>query len=138
MSFEAGYGIRATNDCMLNIGSQQQHVHVPRILLADKEEALGEGWTALVAHYTDMDLSFPSDRLAAIQGITSLLSERHGVDYFAGVFRSHWLSHLLWQSRSPRNLPNRSDNFPTWSWLSSAGRVQFGLDTSEPWVSWVE
>ncbi|KAF4438203.1 hypothetical protein FACUT_5068 [Fusarium acutatum] len=103
VSFEevTGYGTRATNDCILDIGSQQQHEYVPKILLVEEQEALGVGWTALVAHYTDMDLSFPSDRLAAIQGIASLLSERHGVDILRG-FSSHTVFHICFGGQEAR------------------------------------
>ncbi|KAH7240781.1 uncharacterized protein BKA55DRAFT_575753 [Fusarium redolens] len=85
-----------------------------------------------------MHLSFSSDRLAAIQGIAGLLSKRHGVDCFASVFRSQCAEHLLWRSEDPQSSPDTSDNFPTWSWVSSKGAIDFMTVALGAWGSWME
>ncbi|KAM0544689.1 hypothetical protein ACHAPJ_011676 [Fusarium lateritium] len=117
---------RKTNDCVLELGlSDDDTQHICHILRSEKEEALGEGWPALVDHYVQMHLSFSSDRLAAVQGIASVLSERHGVDYFAGIFESRCLEQLIWRSEDPPSSLDISDKFPTWSWVSSRGEISF-------------
>ncbi|KAK2126316.1 heterokaryon incompatibility protein-domain-containing protein [Fusarium oxysporum II5] len=101
---------RKTNDCVLELGlSEDETQYICQILRSEKEEALGEGWPALVEHYTQRHLSFLSDRLAAVEGIAGELSKLHGVDYFA----------------DPQRLLDTTDRFPTWSWLSSKGEITF-------------
>ncbi|EXL72210.1 hypothetical protein FOPG_12159 [Fusarium oxysporum f. sp. conglutinans race 2 54008] len=61
---------RKTNDCVLELGlSEDETQYICQILCSEKEEALGEGWPALVEHYAQRHLSFLSDRLAAVEGI---------------------------------------------------------------------
>ncbi|KAF5980813.1 hypothetical protein FBULB1_5006 [Fusarium bulbicola] len=130
---------RRTNDCVLELGLKESSTkYVCRILRSEKDEALGEGWTALVEHYATMDLSFLSDRDAAISGIVSVLSKRHGEDYFAGVFRSYCGQHLLWRSDPPRRSLDTSDNFPTWSWLSSKDEIRFNPIESSDCSYWMK
>ncbi|TXB99764.1 hypothetical protein FocTR4_00014539 [Fusarium oxysporum f. sp. cubense] len=115
-----------TNDCVLELGlSEDETQYICQILRSEKEEALGEGWPALVEHYTQRHLSFLSDRLAAVEGIAGELSKLHGVDYFAGIFESRCLEQLFWRSEDPQRLLDTTDRFPTWSWLSSKGEITF-------------
>ncbi|TVY65104.1 hypothetical protein Focb16_v016360 [Fusarium oxysporum f. sp. cubense] len=117
---------RKTNDCVLELGlSEDETQYICQILRSEKEEALGEGWPALVEHYAQRHLSFLSDRLAAVEGIASELSKLHGVDYFAGIFESRCLEQLIWRSEDPQRLLDTTDRFPTWSWLSSKGEITF-------------
>lgn len=86
-----------------------------------------------------MHLSFFSDRLAAVQGIAGVLSERHGVNYFAGIFESRCLEQLIWRSEDPQDSLDTSDKFPTWSWVSSRGEISFRRATSEDLCgTWME
>ncbi|KAJ4026005.1 hypothetical protein NW758_014318 [Fusarium oxysporum] len=117
---------RKTNDCVLELGlSEDETQYICQILCSEKEEALGEGWPALVEHYAQRHLSFLSDRLAAVEGIASELSKLHGVDYFAGIFESRCLEQLIWRSEDPQRLLDTTYRFPTWSWLSSKGEITF-------------
>ncbi|KAH7214502.1 heterokaryon incompatibility protein-domain-containing protein [Fusarium oxysporum] len=87
---------RKTNDCVLELGlSEDETQYICQILCSEKEEALGEGWPALVEHYTQRHLSFISDRLAAVEGIAGELSKLHGVDYFAANKELRFTAPLL-------------------------------------------
>ncbi|PWY91879.1 hypothetical protein BO94DRAFT_428708, partial [Aspergillus sclerotioniger CBS 115572] len=59
-------------------------------------EVLGSKWLEFVEYYATTDLSFPSDRLDAINGIVRYLSERHQDQYFGGIFSSCPEKGLLW------------------------------------------
>ncbi|KAH7254523.1 heterokaryon incompatibility protein-domain-containing protein, partial [Fusarium solani] len=83
------------------------------ILSLSKREALGEAWCELVRDYSNMKLSFASDRMVAISGVATLLSRKHHDDYFYGAFRSSLAECLLWWSSEDSNT-----EYPGWSWLS--------------------
>ncbi|RFN48843.1 hypothetical protein FIE12Z_6898 [Fusarium flagelliforme] len=122
-------GPRSTNDCIFDLGFNNLDTEaICRILFCDDKNAVGKAWTDLVSHFVQMNLSFSTDRLVAIQGIATRLSERHGFEYFAGVFRSHCVDHLLWSAKYPRNSLESGDSFPTWSWASSRGEIDFFHD----------
>ncbi|KAL6918386.1 hypothetical protein FSST1_009881 [Fusarium sambucinum] len=57
-----------------------------QILDSSKDEALGYHWSRLIYCYNQMNLTNSRDRLAAIQGIATYLSNRHKVRYLAGIF----------------------------------------------------
>lgn len=97
-------GPRQTNDCILDLGLYGRDAEgICNILSRDDKDAVGEAWTHLVSQFVLMDLSFSTDRLAAIQGIATRLSERHEIEYFAGVFQFQCIAHLLWMTKSPQN-----------------------------------
>ncbi|RGP70237.1 hypothetical protein FSPOR_4137 [Fusarium sporotrichioides] len=49
------------------------------ILESTKQKALGDDWSSLIYVYSKMNFTKPGDRLAAIQGIATYLSDRHKV-----------------------------------------------------------
>ena len=98
-----------------------------------------KSWRKLVEAYTRRELSFDTDRLAALAGIVSKMSKSMGdadTHYLAGIWRAHAPSHLLWRaSTSSGALPcrrQRSGFAPSFSWASVTGSVSFlstkGLD----------
>ncbi|KAI8654319.1 HET domain-containing protein [Fusarium sp. Ph1] len=90
------------------------------ILSLSKREALGEAWCELVRDYSNMKLSFASDRMVAISGVATLLSRKHHDDYFYGAFRSSLAECLLWWSSEDSNT-----EYPGWSWLSVMKNIDF-------------
>jgi len=88
------------------------------ILQQDKEEALGNGWIALVKEYSCRKFTMQSDRLLAIHGIASLLAKRHDEVYYAGIFGSHLADGLMWfggVETASSHSPDQFKDFPTWS-----------------------
>ena len=117
---------RHTSDCILDLGFEDKNTEdICQILQCNERDRVGKTWTSLVSQFVRMDLSFSTDRLAAIQGIATKLSERHGLEYFAGLFRSHCVEHLLWRPEVPQTSIEGSNTFPTWSWASSQGEIYF-------------
>jgi len=117
-------------------------VHIGPILFDSIEK-----WQEIVTSYSQTKLTFPSDRLMAIQGIADWISQWRGGkdDYFFGCWKSSLHMDLLWtmsfdtierQWYRPLNSDNvkakssvptapppwRGEGklFPTWSWASMA------------------
>ncbi|CEI69380.1 unnamed protein product [Fusarium venenatum] len=97
----------------------------PQISLAqDTDHATGGAWTNLISKYSKMCFIFESDRLIAIQGLATRLSDIYNDEYFAGEFRSRLADGLLW-----KNLYFKADHalpgVPTWSWASRCLKIWF-------------
>ncbi|KAK4039195.1 heterokaryon incompatibility protein-domain-containing protein [Parachaetomium inaequale] len=84
-----------------------------------------EFWREIVATYSPMQLTYPSDRFPAISGIVSSLSKTRKTDYLAGLWRDSLLSDLMWRTcpDDGRGLGLRPTEWiaPTWSWASTSG-----------------
>jgi len=87
-----------------------------------------EAWTSTVVGYTARQLTFNSDRLAALSGYAKLLGSKRPYDqYLAGMWKSELLEQLLWY-RSSKSDPNprlSPSCAPTWSWASIDSAVNF-------------
>lgn len=53
-------------------------------------------WLMLLQEYSSTQLTIPSDRLPAIQGIAAVLQKPQGGRYFYGVWEADLLEQLLW------------------------------------------
>jgi hypothetical protein len=89
-------------------------------------------WYMVLEDYTRRDLTFPEkDKLAAIGGIAKRISAlRRGDARTAGLFRSRFLSALLWTIHrdhydDPLVRPGAVWRAPSWSWASMDGALQF-------------
>lgn len=96
-------------------------------------------WTNLLRQYTARRLTHTRDRLNAVHGIVSRLSDQTGLHYHAGVWREYAVSCLCWHYDSqggnkddlaPSNLKTtipstreREIECPTWSWGSVSDPV---------------
>ncbi|KAI0191417.1 heterokaryon incompatibility protein-domain-containing protein [Xylaria flabelliformis] len=91
-----------------------------------------DNWYMILKDYTRRNLTFPEkDKLAAIGGIAQIISTLRGGDiYTAGLFRSRFLSALLWAVHSghyqdPLVRPAMVWRAPSWSWASMDGALSF-------------
>lgn len=106
-------------------------------------------WFMSVQTYSGLDLTYESDKLPALSGIASYLSQRHGQFYRAGLFSGYIAEGLLWRPGKLGSLV-RSQRYlaPSWSWLSLNGEVRqavpgIGTDNYDPndkspWKSMLE
>jgi hypothetical protein len=124
--------------CECQVRQHIRVVHEPLDLELPREidpENLKEYWKEVIEQYTRRQLTFPSDRLAALAGIASRAhSGRIDVSYCAGLCSDALPSTLLgtvdrrveygtfWDYTSRRIEPRVA---PTWSWASVTGNANF-------------
>ncbi|KAF4333464.1 het domain protein [Fusarium beomiforme] len=96
----------------------------------DPDVSLAEAnWRSeIVPAYTQLDLTFPTDRLPAIQGLANAAHKlRSDDEYISGLWRKTMKADLLWH-RNAGDLVNRrikKGGAPTWSWASITGPVEY-------------
>ncbi|KAI1331602.1 heterokaryon incompatibility protein [Xylariaceae sp. FL0255] len=101
-------------------------------------------WRTIVEAYTTCNLTYPSDKLAALSAIASRMSSILSDEYVAGMWRGHLEEELLWHvsrdeirkgSSSNQSLPtyHAPNHFlstyraPTWSWAAVDGKIWPGF-----------
>ncbi|KAF6812749.1 heterokaryon incompatibility protein [Colletotrichum plurivorum] len=82
-------------------------------------------WESIVDAYSQSMLTKVSDKVIVLAGIAGLLQQHLQDDYVVGLWRRNLVIELLWSmkpghARMPRPKPCIA---PTWSWLSTNGRV---------------
>lgn len=99
--------------------------------------AFSDHWLAIAEDYSQQNLTFESDKLPALSGLASYFAERHGQEYYAGIFSGSIPEGLLWAPFAPGCLSRPTKYIaPSWSWLSSNGRIKMiapsnALDTGD-------
>lgn len=135
-----GKYVRPSIECPFDMGTMSEPwTEIWQILETTKDRALDYHWSELVYCYSQMNLTKPGDRLAAIQGIATYLSDRYKVDYFAGIFHHKLLDGLLWVPAPDEGCTTRTEGFPSWSWASCRGTIymrSFPKAKSTPWMRW--
>ena len=86
-------------------------------------------WTNLIEEYTALNLTYDSDRLAAIAGVAKQM--RRGLKnkrYMAGLFEDSLETGLTWQRADDTPTVARASvlgDAPSWSWLSVPGKITY-------------
>lgn len=127
MFMECGRGVCQPNDPFTKPMAAWHHTQgneISNILSESAKAQVGDLWTKLVTFYSTMNLTDPTDRLVAIDGIARLFCAKYNIGYFAGVLSSHIAQTLLWKRNEPEEERNPAVIFPSWSW-SSTKNVQF-------------
>lgn len=86
----------------------------------------GGSWLDFVTHYSACELTYPSDRLVAIDGIAREWMDRMGTTVAQHYRYGHFLhnaSSLLWVAENV--VISKRRHVPSWSWASMEGSVQF-------------
>lgn len=89
-------------------------------------------WALIVDDYTSRKISYASDKLEALSGLTNLIGrQRKGDEYLAGLWRSEMPLSLLWGgTRAERRL--EAWRAPSWSWASlDCKTIILGVELSE-------
>jgi hypothetical protein len=94
------------------------------------EDILRQSWCNLIEHYTQLHLSFQSDRLAAISGLATKFSKSFDSDeYICGLWRNDFVRGLTWYVSSGKmskpSLLQEVYIAPSWSWGSVTGEIKF-------------
>jgi hypothetical protein len=92
-------------------------------------------WQKLLRDYSGCELTFPRDKLMAIEGIaTHIMTARPGDAYLAGVWESSALYDLPWhRDQDDCDLFPLTETYgraPSWSWASVDGDISFPLADS--------
>lgn len=91
-------------------------------------------WVRIVRAYTACNLTFPSDKLAALSAIAKMMRTTLCDEYVAGMWRRYLAHELLWSAGGNRSgNPPRSQTYraPSWSWTAVDGKVNPGLPNVE-------
>lgn len=85
-------------------------------------------WWQVIEMYTFRELTYMTDRMAAISGLINLISEARGVPVTYGIWVPYLVSDLLWRAWDPAE-GRVTNDFPSWSWLSvSVGITHMTFD----------
>ena len=104
---------------------------------ANASGTLEHRWKALIADYSERELTKDTDRLPAIAGVAS---ETHLQDpsgtYMAGIWKQWLFSELLWYTSwgERNNFPPKPislDDMPSWSWASTVCRIFYRFEACE-------
>jgi len=82
-------------------------------------------WNSIVTEYSDLQLTYESDRLPAIAAIVlRAMQIRQHDTYIAGMWKDTLIPDLLWYTINLQARPRSTYSIPTWSWASASGGVQ--------------
>jgi hypothetical protein len=87
-------------------------------------------WPHLVQEYTKRDITYPSDRLLALEVVMKLIAKRTDWTPVYGLWKESLLRTLAWEARAKgesttRGRMNPEYYAPTWSWASVNGPAVF-------------
>ncbi|KAI0839325.1 HET-domain-containing protein [Hypoxylon sp. FL0890] len=91
-------------------------------------------WSRLISAYTRRQLTYDSDRLAALSAVTGLMSNTTLGRYISGLWESSLAACLTWSVAYPgpgTDPPIRRStdtSVPSWSWASVIGPVRMPLE----------
>ncbi|KAI1492177.1 heterokaryon incompatibility protein-domain-containing protein [Biscogniauxia mediterranea] len=95
-------------------------------LVVSANDSLETFWKTAVRTYTSCDLTYHSDKLAAIWGIAKQVRDALGEEYFAGLWQQSLLEQLAWRvvdCRKSKRYEDKEGGFPSWSWSSIGGAM---------------
>ncbi|KAK0625928.1 heterokaryon incompatibility protein-domain-containing protein [Immersiella caudata] len=108
----------------------------------DAETRIKETWASIRADYTEMDLSYCSDKLPAISALATEIGSKAGWTYLAGIWKENLFSELHWRCMKqnlsgerltfkPRKVQDAGYLAPSWSWASVGIGAIVGDDEGE-------
>ena len=89
-------------------------------------------WRRLVEAYSVRDLTFRSDKLSALAGLTVFFQNLLGEAPILGLWRDDIFAGLLWTTEHGATRPSSplSQDISSWSWMSIDGHVSY----DDPWT----
>ncbi|KAF2729260.1 HET-domain-containing protein, partial [Polyplosphaeria fusca] len=80
-------------------------------------------WATLVSSYTALNITYGSDRLPALAGIITKLQDLTRDVCYAGLWKRHFLSGLLWYVDNPKKPAEY--RAPSWSFAALDGNISY-------------
>ena len=116
--------------------AQLRQCYLPATASEGKRSYFSRVWHEIVKTYSELELTFPSDKLIALSGVTDEIRRCTGLKYYYGLWsspfdQSLFLSELLWSAPYPR-----SDRQPDRNAISSQGPGKYGWGMRAPTFSW--
>ncbi|KAL7926466.1 heterokaryon incompatibility domain-containing protein [Trichoderma austrokoningii] len=84
-------------------------------------------WKNIIEQYSDRQLTYPTDRLIALEGLRRELGKKIACEYAFGVWKESLPNQLLWQVTTRIEGTAISDplKLPTWTWAHVPSGVRF-------------
>ena len=89
-----------------------------------------QSWYDVVETYSRANLTFETDKLAALAGLAGLYAERVSALYLGGLWAAHLPRQFMWAIRWPAKAPE-SLMAPSWSWASTNGGLRNVVDMDD-------
>jgi hypothetical protein len=89
-----------------------------------------QSWHDVVEIYSRANLTFETDKLAALAGLASLYAERISALYLGGLWAVYLPRQFMWAIRWPTKPPERL-MAPSWSWASANGELRNVVDIDD-------
>lgn len=105
--------------------------HVGHSLSAQLDDINHLTWTRLVEDFTKRDITKPSDRLPAMEGVMKHIEGKTGWSPFWGLWANKIIESLGWKTEESSAIGNTLGRMnpayyaPTWSWASVDGPVSY-------------
>jgi hypothetical protein len=101
-----------------------------RAMSTTQRDRLKDVWRDMVQRYTWLNLTYASDRFAAIAGVAKQMQRFRSSRYFAGLWEDSMIGDMLWKPfsslGSPVKLRKDENQAPTWPWAS----------VEAPWITY--
>jgi len=82
-------------------------------------------WNSIVTEYSELQLTYESDRLPAIAAVVLRVMQTRPRDtYIAGMWKDTLIPDLFWRTTHLQARPRSIYSIPTWSWASASGEVR--------------
>jgi hypothetical protein len=115
------------------MGTKKEKPNLKKLVsscLASRDFDLRKIWRAILDGYTCCKLTYPTDKLVAISGISRLLAKASDLEYVAGLWNKDLWHDLLWHSKCSQwtdniTLQRLKNGCPTFSWASVAQNVRY-------------
>lgn len=105
--------------------SQDPHMKLGTMINRSRDEILGTEWLRFVTRYSNMGLTFESDRLVALMGLVERIQQLFSDEHLFGLWQSQLLSGLSWIADHGEQAIERTRIAPSWSWASCGERIRF-------------
>lgn len=98
--------------------------HTTALVNADPLERL-ERWFGIVYENTQLDITFPRDRLPALAGVARHMQPFRGGKYLGGLWEDDLPVALCWYAIQSCQYPDSRLPAPSWSWASVYGTIMY-------------
>lgn len=123
---------RPSEEVKQTFSSTAMHGTLERSGQPIRDAGMPADWHEIIEQYSALHLTYESDRLPALAGLSDQTRYNQRGEYLAGCWKDSLINDLLWQrfGESPRPRMGRTKDFsfPTWSWACVGETIRFEVD----------